>query len=102
LDGRVLVFAFALSLVTEPLFGTMPALRMTRIDAGPSLKEGKGIARSQSHSRVGQVLVAAQVAVAFFLIAGAGLFIRTLQNLEQADTRFDKEHVLAARVPRAS
>lgn len=98
LDGRMLLFAFALSLLTGLLFGTVPALRMTRIDAGPSLKEGKGVARSQSHSRVGQALVAGQVAVAFFLIAGAALFVRTLQNLEQADTGFDKEHVLRVRL----
>jgi predicted permease len=98
LDGRVLLFAFALSLITGLLFGTVPALQMTRIDAGPSLKEGKGVARSQSHSRVGQALVAGQVAVAFFLIAGAALFVRTLQNLEQADTGFDKERVLRVRL----
>jgi predicted permease len=94
IDGRVLLFAFALSLATGLLFGTVPALQMTRIDAGPSLKEGKGVARSRSHSRAGQLLVAGQVAVAFFLISGAGLFVRTLQNLEQADTGFDKERVL--------
>jgi predicted permease len=94
LDGRMLLFAFALSLVTGLLFGIVPALQMTRIDAGPSLKEGKGVARSRSHSRVGQALAAGQVAVAFFLIAGAGLFVRTLQNLEQAGTSFDKERVL--------
>ncbi len=93
LDGRTLLFAFALSLVAGVLFGTVPALQMTRIDAGPSLKEGKGVARSRSHSRLGQMLVAGQVAVAFFLIAGAGLFIKTLQNLEQACTGFEKERV---------
>lgn len=98
LDGRVLLFAFTLSLVTGLLFGAVPALRMTRIDAGPSLKEGKGVARSQSHSRVGQALVAGQVAVAFFLIAGAALFVRTLQNLEHADTGFDKERGLRVRL----
>jgi predicted permease len=98
LDGRVLLFAFALSLVTGLLFGTVPALQMTRIDAGPSLKEGKGVARSRSHSRLGQALVAGQVAVAFFLIAGAGLFVRTLQNLEQAGTGFEKDRVLRLRL----
>ena len=71
-NSRLLLFAFVLSLLTGLLFGTVPALQMTRIDAGPSLKEGKGVARSRSHSRWGQILVAGQVAVAFFLIAGAG------------------------------
>jgi predicted permease len=93
-NSRLLLFAFALSLLTGLLFGTVPALQMTRIDAGPSLKEGKGVARSRSHSRWGQILVAGQVAVAFFLIAGAGLFVRTLQNLEQAGTGFERDRVL--------
>jgi len=93
-NSRLLLFAFALSLVTGLLFGTIPALQMTRIDTRPSLKEGKGVARSRSHSRWGQILVAGQVAVAFFLIAGAGLFVRTLQNLQQTNTGFEKERVL--------
>jgi predicted permease len=94
LDSRMLLFAFALSLSTGLFFGVVPALQMTRVDTGPSLKEGKGVARSRSHSRWGQMLVAGQVAVAFFLIAGAGLFVRTLQNLEQTSTGFEKDRVL--------
>jgi predicted permease len=94
LNSRILLFAFALSFSTGLLFGIVPALQMTRIDAGPSLKEGKGVARSRAHSRLGQMLVAGQVAVAFFLVSGAGLFVRTLQNLEQTSTGFEKDRVL--------
>jgi predicted permease len=93
-SGRVLLFTLGLSLLTGLLFGIAPALRLTRVDVGPSLKEGKGTARSQSHSRLGQVLVAGQVALALILMIGAGLFVRTLQALQHTDTGFDKGRVV--------
>ncbi len=93
-SGRVLLFTFALSLVTGLIFGTIPSLRMTKADAGPALQEGKGLARTQSHGRLGQLLVAGQVALAFFLVIGAGLFVRTLEKLEQTNTGFEKNRVL--------
>ena len=91
---RVLLFTFGLSLVTGVLFGLAPALRMTHVDLAPSLKEGKGTARSQSRSRLGQLLVAGQVALALFLMIGAGLFVRTLQKLEQTGAGFDAARVV--------
>ncbi len=97
-NSGVLLFTFGLSLLTGLLFGTLPALQMTGVDLGPSLKEGMGLAKSQSHSRLGQALVAAQVALAVFLIIGAGLFVRTLQELEQTNTGFEKDRVLVMQV----
>ena len=93
-SGRVLLFTLGLSLLTGIIFGMAPALRMTRVDTGPTLQEGKGMARSASHSRLGQGLVAGQVALALFLMIGAGLFVRTLQNLDHAKIGFDKDRVL--------
>jgi predicted permease len=93
-NARVLLFTFGLSLVTGVVFGLVPALRMTRVDLGPSLREGKGTARSQTRSRLGQVLVAGQVALALFLMIGAGLFVRTLQKLEQTGAGFDAGQVV--------
>ncbi|HEV2689422.1 MAG TPA: FtsX-like permease family protein, partial [Bryobacteraceae bacterium] len=90
----VLLFTLALALVTGLFFGLAPALRMTRVDVGPSLKEGKGTARSQSRSRFGQALVAGQVALALFLMIGAGLFVRTLTKLEQTNAGFDRTHTV--------
>ena len=87
---NVLLFTFGLSLLTGMFFGLAPALRMTRVDVAPSLKEGKGTARSQSRSRFGQALVAGQVALALFLMIGAGLFVRTLGKLETASAGFDR------------
>jgi predicted permease len=93
-NSHVLLFTFGLSLVTGLFFGLAPALRMTRLDVAPSLKEGKGTARSQSRSRFGQVLVAGQVALALFLMIGAGLFVRTLQKLEQTNAGFDRDRTV--------
>src|SRR5580704_14720907 len=93
-NGHVLFFTFGLSLVTGVVFGLAPALRMTHLDLAPSLREGKGTARSQTRSRLGQLLVAGQVALALFLMIGAGLFVRTLQKLEQSGAGFDAARVL--------
>ena len=90
---RVLLFTFALAVGTGLLFGIAPALRMTRADIGSSLKEGKGTARSQSRSLLGQVLVGGQVALALFLMIGAGLFLRTLLRLSETNAGFDKDHI---------
>ena len=92
--GPVLLFTLGLSVLTGITFGIAPALRMTRMDTGPTLQEGKGMARSASHSRLGQGLVAGQVALALFLMIGAGLFMRTLENLDHANVGFDKDRVL--------
>lgn len=93
-NSHVLLFTFGLSLATGLFFGLAPALRMTRVDVAPSLKEGKGTARSQSRSRFGQSLVAGQVALALFLMIGAGLFVRTLEKLEQTNTGFERRRTV--------
>jgi len=93
LNGSILLFSFGVSLITGLLFGVGPALRLTKTDAAPALKAGKGMAGSRQNTRLGQVMVGAQVALALFLLVGAALFVRTLQQLEQADPGFDK-HVI--------
>ncbi|HEV2688156.1 MAG TPA: ABC transporter permease, partial [Bryobacteraceae bacterium] len=93
-NAHVLLFTLGISLLTGLFFGLTPALRMTRVDVAPSLKEGKGTARSQSRSRFGQALVAGQVALALFLMIGAGLFVRTLEKLEQTGAGFDRNQTV--------
>lgn len=92
LSARVLLFTLVVSLATGVIFGIAPAVRMTSTGAGPTLKEG--LARSPLHNRLGRGLVAGQVALALFLMIGAGLFARTLQNLERTNVGFDKDRVL--------
>jgi predicted permease len=91
-SGRVLLFTLGLSLLTGLIFGIAPAVRLTSSGTEPALKER--LARSPMHNRLGRGLVAGQVALALFLMIGAGLFARTLQNLEGANVGFDKDRVL--------
>jgi predicted permease len=92
-DGRVLAFTLAVSLSTGLLFGLAPALRATRLDLASTLKDavsGEGGARLQTH----KLLIVAQVALSLFLLVGAGLFVRSLQNLKNLDAGFDRENVV--------
>jgi predicted permease len=93
-DGRVLLFTFLVSLITALLFGAVPALRATRIDLTPALKEGRGMAAVTSASRLSKGLIVSQVALSLLLLMAAGLFLRTLVNLDNVNTGFNKQNVL--------
>jgi predicted permease len=94
LDLRVLGFTMALSLVTGILFGLVPALRATRIDLTPSLKDtGRG-SSGVSRSVMAKSLVITQVAISLLLLIGAGLFLRTLRNLRAVDVGFNSHNLL--------
>jgi predicted permease len=96
-DVRVLAFTGGVSLLTGLLFGLAPALRATRVDLMPSLKDNAGTA-SRARSRLSKVLLVAQVAVSLLLLIGAGLFVRTLQNLERVELGFNKDNLLLFKV----
>src|SRR5436190_6371447 len=96
-DLRVLGFTFGVSLFTGLLFGIAPALRASRTGVTPALNANARTA-SASGGRSGRVfpkiLVAAQVALSLVLLAGAGLFVRTLQNLRNQDFGFNRHNIL--------
>jgi predicted permease len=94
LDLRVLGFTLAVSVLTGILFGLAPALRATRFDLSTSLKEKSG-GGSSGRSRLtpNKILIVAQVSLSLFLLIGAGLMIRSLQNLKSLDAGFDRENV---------
>ncbi|MGE0463732.1 MAG: ABC transporter permease [Vicinamibacterales bacterium] len=86
-DWRVLAFAFALSLVTGIVFGLLPAWRASRPDTWSTLKDTVGaVAGAGGHLYLRKGLVTAQVALSFLLLFGAGLFVRSLDNLRTTDT----------------
>jgi predicted permease len=93
-DTRVLLFTLAVSLVAALLFGTVPALRATRIDLTPALKEGRGTVGAARSGPLAKALIVSQVALSLVLLIGAGLFLRTLVKLANVDTGFNKENVL--------
>jgi predicted permease len=94
LDLRVFGFTIGLSLLTGILFGLAPALRATRIDLTPSLKDtGRG-SSAASRSLLSKSLVVMQVAMSLLLLIGAGLFLRTLHNLQTVAMGFNSENLL--------
>ncbi|HEX7294489.1 MAG TPA: FtsX-like permease family protein, partial [Pyrinomonadaceae bacterium] len=97
LDWRVLGFTAAVTLLTGLFFGLVPTLRATRIELTPVLKENAGSVAS-ARSRFGKALVVTQVAMSLLLLIGSGLFVRTLQNLNQIDAGFNPENLLLFRV----
>ncbi|HKW57379.1 MAG TPA: ABC transporter permease [Candidatus Acidoferrum sp.] len=93
-DARALIFTLLISIATAALFGLIPALRSTRVDLTPALKEGKGTVGAAARGATTNALIVAQVALSLVLLVGAGLFLRTIVNLENVDTGFNKEGVL--------
>jgi predicted permease len=85
-DPRILSFALALTCVTAIVFGLVPALRASRPDPWTTLKDTMGsIAGGTSSLFLRKGLVTVQVALSFLLLFGAGLFVRSLQNLKGTD-----------------
>src|SRR5690348_140288 len=98
-DWRVLGFTAATALLTGILFGIAPALRGARVDLTPALKENAsslpgGAGHSGRWLRLGDALVVAQVALSILVLVGAGLLVRTLNNLRNINPGFDTNNVL--------
>ncbi|MCI0535405.1 MAG: ABC transporter permease [Verrucomicrobiales bacterium] len=88
-DARILLFTLGVTLLTGVVFGLLPALRATRPDPWTTLKDTIGsVAGSGGSLFLRKGLIAAQVALSFLLLFGAGLFVRSLQNLKATDTGF--------------
>src|SRR4051794_27368445 len=86
-DARILVFTLGLTFVTGIIFGLLPALRASRPDPWTTLKDTVGaIAGTGGSLFLRKGLVTAQVALSFLLLFGAGLFVRSLQNLKTTET----------------
>jgi predicted permease len=93
-DFRVLGFAVMVSLAAGILFGLAPALQLTRCAAAPALKAQASLSGLRGSLTFRKVLTVAQVALSLLLVAGAGLFVRTLRNLKGLDLGYDRENVL--------
>ena len=94
LDWRMLGFTFALSLLTGIVFGLAPAWRATNVDLTPALKESARSSSAASRSLLSRALVVAQVALSLLLLVGAGLFLRTLVNLQRVEPGFNTRNLL--------
>jgi len=98
LNWRVLGAAAALSVLTGVVFGLAPAIKATRVDLLPALKTtsaGQQTVRPSARPiGVSHVLVVAQVAISLLLLVAAGLFVRTLSNLQSIELGFTRQDVL--------
>ena len=92
LNWRVLAFTLAISLLTGVLFGLAPAWRSTGWDLATSLKQSRRT--TAAVSRLSRGLIVAQVALSLLLLVGAGLFVRTLYNLQHVNLGFNQENLL--------
>jgi putative ABC transport system permease protein len=100
IDGRVLLFTLALSVVTGMIFGLAPAIQATRPNLTESMKEGgRGASSGGARQKLRGALVVTEVALAFVLLTGAGLLIRSFFQMRQADPGFDSTNVLTAGLP---
>ena len=100
MDTRVLLFSLAVAVITGILFGLAPALQATRTNLTDSIKEGgAGAMPSSPGRRVRSTLVVAEIALAFVLLVGTGLLMRSLYSLLAVDPGFDSTNVLTANLP---
>ena len=96
-DGRVLLFALALSLLTGILFGIVPALEGTKTELAAALKDQASavVGGPAGHLRFRKGLVVTQVGLSLVLLIGAGLFARSLYNLRNVDAGFRTDHLVS-------
>jgi predicted permease len=99
-DLQVLGFTASVSILTGIGFGLLPALRATRVNLAPALKVGRlGVGGSSLRAAgwrwgLGKGLVVLQIGLSLTLLIGAGLLLRSLQNLSRVHVGFDRENVL--------
>lgn len=101
-DARVLVFTAGVTVLAALLFGLVPAARATRVEIATSLRAG-GRSVLGARARLGQfaagkALVVVQIALSAVLLVAAGLLVRTMQRIFEADLGFDRDHVIVAHV----
>ena len=99
LDGTVLGFTLALSLLTGLVFGIAPAWQASRSDVLEPLKEtARGSSSGRGQQRFRSVLVVSEVALALVLLAGAGLMARSFERLQEVRPGFRPGNVLSAQL----
>ncbi len=98
LDRRVLGFTTAVTVATALLFGLAPALTATRVDLSTQFQGGSRMLGSGRRSPLTQAMVVIQIALSLLLLVSTGLFVRTLNNLENVDVGFNRHNLVLFRI----
>jgi putative ABC transport system permease protein len=96
IDGRALAFAVAVSALCGMIFGVAPAWQLARFDVNAALKRESRGGSAAGRARALAVFAAAEIALAFVLLAAAGLLLASFRNLRHVDGGFDASHVVTA------
>jgi predicted permease len=102
MNTSLLLFTLAVTLATALLFGSVPAFLATRLRLTDSLKDGRGTSSAAARSPLARALIVSQIALSLVLLACAGLFLRSLVNLNHVETGFDTDNVLLLKTDESS
>jgi putative ABC transport system permease protein len=99
IDLHVLLFTLIVTLLTGIIFGTFPALQLSRVDVNGALRdEGRGSSRGRTRAQMSSLLVIGQVALSLLLLIGAGLLLHSFGQLLRVDPGFDAGNVLTMNI----
>ncbi len=93
-DWKIFAFTLGISIFTGLLFGLAPALQSTRTNVNTGLKDSATTTTKRRKGLAGKAIVVFQISLSMLLVVGAGLFVRTLFNLNKVDVGFRPEHIL--------
>jgi putative ABC transport system permease protein len=100
MDARVLAFAAIVAIATGMLFGLVPALQATRPDLAAAMKDdNRSASGSLARRRLRDALIVAEVALAFVLLVGSGLMMRSFVRLMNVDAGFNATNLMTMRLP---
>jgi putative ABC transport system permease protein len=99
IDGTVLLFTLAASLLAALIFGAAPALRAARPDLANALKDRGSDAGGVRGNKIRTVLVVAEVGLSLVLLIGAGLMVRSFRELQKVEPGFNAKNVLTLSLP---
>jgi predicted permease len=94
LNGRIFAFTIISSLLSAMVFGVAPALSAAHVEPNNSLKSGRSSSANLFQGPLGKLLVIVQVALSLLLLVGAGLFVRTLTNLQNLPSGYNAENTI--------
>src|SRR5436309_3170511 len=95
LDWRVLLLSITICIGSTMLFALMPAMQSSHVDLSGALKsEGDGVVGGSGRSRLRSALVLVQVSLSFVLLAGTGLLLQSLQQMQSASPGFSTNNVI--------